>query len=39
MATFEELPGHGHWLIGEPGWQKIAELIDQWLRRTLNRPA
>jgi len=39
VATFEELPGHGHWLIGEPGWQKIAELIDRWLRRTLNRPA
>jgi hypothetical protein len=33
------LPGHGHWLIGEPGWQKIAERIDQWLRRTLSRPA
>jgi len=39
VATFEELPGHGHWLIGEPGWQKIAERIDEWLRRTLSRPA
>jgi len=39
VATFEELPGHGHWLLGEPGWEKIAERIDRWLSLTLNRPA
>ena len=33
VATFEELPGHGHWLIGEPGWEKIAKRVEQWLRR------
>ena len=23
-GTYEELRGHSHWLIGEPGWEKIA---------------
>jgi pimeloyl-ACP methyl ester carboxylesterase len=31
VATFEELPEHGHWLLGEPGWDKIAERIEDWL--------
>jgi pimeloyl-ACP methyl ester carboxylesterase len=23
-ARYEELAGHSHWLIGEPGWEKVA---------------
>ncbi len=30
-ATYKELSGHGHWLVGEPGWQQIAEYIEDWL--------
>jgi pimeloyl-ACP methyl ester carboxylesterase len=30
LATFEELPNHSHWLIGEPGWEKIAERVANW---------
>lgn len=30
-ATYLELPGHGHWLTGEPGAQEIAERIADWL--------
>lgn len=30
-ARYEELPGHSHWLIGEPGWEKIAKLALDWL--------
>lgn len=30
-STYLELPGHGHWLVGEPGWQEIAERIADWL--------
>ncbi len=33
VATFVELPDHGHWLIGEPGWEDIAERIERWLER------
>ncbi|MGN6515930.1 MAG: alpha/beta hydrolase [Rhizomicrobium sp.] len=24
-ASFEEIPDHSHWLLGEPGWEKIAQ--------------
>jgi pimeloyl-ACP methyl ester carboxylesterase len=30
-ARYEELEGHSHWLIGEPGWEKIAKLSLDWL--------
>jgi pimeloyl-ACP methyl ester carboxylesterase len=30
-AIFEELPMHSHWLVGEPGWEKIAARIIAWL--------
>jgi pimeloyl-ACP methyl ester carboxylesterase len=31
VATFVELPDRGHWLVGEPGWDEIAERIERWL--------
>ncbi|HEY5047176.1 MAG TPA: alpha/beta hydrolase [Rhizomicrobium sp.] len=34
-ARYEELSNHSHWLIGEPGWQKIAGGILMWLERVL----
>ena len=30
-ARYEEIAGHSHWLIGEPGWEKIAALSLAWL--------
>ncbi|HEY5337308.1 MAG TPA: alpha/beta hydrolase [Rhizomicrobium sp.] len=30
LATFEEIPNHSHWLIGEPGWEKIAARVLDW---------
>jgi pimeloyl-ACP methyl ester carboxylesterase len=30
LATFEELPNHSHWLIGESGWEKIAQRVADW---------
>ena len=27
LGTCEELAGHSHWLIGEPGWESIAERV------------
>ncbi len=29
--VFEELTGHSHWLIGEPGWDKVAARSIAWL--------
>jgi non-heme chloroperoxidase len=34
-ATNEVLPGIGHWLIGEPGWEKLAERTLAWLDEKL----
>lgn len=34
-AVFEELHGHSHWLIGEPGWEKIADRALDWLDSVL----
>ena len=34
-ATQEVLDGMGHWLIGEPGWEKLAERALGWLDERL----
>ncbi len=36
LATFEELPDHGHWLLAEPGWEELAERIERWLGMVLR---
>jgi non-heme chloroperoxidase len=39
-AIYEELPGYSHWLIGEPGWEKIASKVLDWLAEvTAREPA
>jgi non-heme chloroperoxidase len=30
-ATYEEIPGMSHWLVGEPGWEKVADRALAWL--------
>ena len=35
-ARFEELQGHSHWLIGEPGWENIATRAHAWLDSVLS---
>jgi len=35
-ARYEELPEHSHWLIGEPGWEKIVSSTLFWLGRVLS---
>jgi pimeloyl-ACP methyl ester carboxylesterase len=32
-ATAEVLDGMGHWLIGEPGWEKLAKRALTWLEK------
>ena len=34
-ATNEVLPGMGHWLIGEPGWDALATRVLSWLDKKL----
>ena len=37
-AVYEDVPGHSHWLIGEPGWEKIAGRAMSWLDGVLGTP-
>jgi pimeloyl-ACP methyl ester carboxylesterase len=30
-ATLRELPGFQHWVVGAPGWEKVAGLVADWL--------
>jgi non-heme chloroperoxidase len=36
--VYEELKGHSHWLIGEPGWEQIADRSLEWLGEVLAEP-
>jgi pimeloyl-ACP methyl ester carboxylesterase len=38
VATFGELPDHGHWLLAEPGWDEIAKRIERWLEIVIGGP-
>ncbi len=38
-ARFDELEGHSHWLLSEPGWEKIAERVLAWLDEVLKEGA
>ncbi len=31
-VVYKELANHSHWLIGEPGWEKTAEMALTWLQ-------
>jgi non-heme chloroperoxidase len=39
VSTYKEFPDHSHWVVGEPGWQEIAEYIKEWLHQALSKPA
>ena len=30
---FQEFPGRTHWLIAQPGWEEVAGVAEEWLRR------
>lgn len=31
VSTYKEFEGHAHWVVGEPGWEDIAQYIYEWL--------
>jgi pimeloyl-ACP methyl ester carboxylesterase len=31
VSTYQEFENHAHWVVGEPGWEKIAEFTAEWL--------
>ena len=36
VSTYKEFANHAHWVVGEPGWQEIAEYIFDWLNQVLS---
>jgi pimeloyl-ACP methyl ester carboxylesterase len=36
-GEFREYPNHGHWLYSEPGWEKPAQDIYEWLTAATQR--
>ncbi len=37
VSTYKEFSNHAHWVVGEPGWQGIAEYISDWLNQVLSK--
>ena len=35
VSTYKEFENHAHWVIGEPGWENIAEFIADWINQIL----
>lgn len=35
-AELLEAPGHSHWLIAEPGWEKVADQVFDWAERVAS---
>ena len=38
-AAFRLMPGMSHWLLGEPGWEAVAEVALRWLAEALSLAA
>jgi pimeloyl-ACP methyl ester carboxylesterase len=37
VSTYKEFENHAHFIIGEPGWMKVAEFVADWIERTFER--
>ena len=37
VSTYKEFDHHSHWVIGEPGWQEIANYVSDWLNQVLRK--
>lgn len=33
VSTYKEFKNHAHWVISEPGWEKIAEFVSDWINQ------
>lgn len=33
VSTYKEFENHAHWVIAEPGWNKIAEFVYDWINQ------
>ncbi len=33
VSTYKEFENHAHWIVGEPGWQEVADYVTSWLAK------
>ena len=38
VTDFQDFPGRVHWIIGQEGWQEVAEFSAEWLARVAGTP-
>ena len=31
VSTYKEFKNHSHWIVGDPGWQEVADDVSSWL--------
>jgi pimeloyl-ACP methyl ester carboxylesterase len=31
VSTYKDFENHAHWVVGEPGWQEVADYVSSWL--------
>jgi pimeloyl-ACP methyl ester carboxylesterase len=36
ITAFKQFPGRDHFVIGEPGWQEVADFVLSWLEENVN---
>lgn len=36
VSTYREFEHHAHWVVGEPGWQDVANYVYDWLRQSIK---
>ena len=34
VAEYRQFENHAHWVLGEPGWEEVAECVVEWLGRS-----
>lgn len=37
ITSFKQFPGYSHWLIAEPGWERIADYSIEWAQNQVGR--
>ncbi len=35
VSTYREFENHGHWIVGEPGWEEVAMGVLGWLKSSV----
>ncbi len=37
LSTYKEFEHHAYWLLEEPGWEKVAIYVDDWIKKAIEQ--